>query len=179
MRHDPWLLIRHWALAALCLAPSAGCAGYRFGTDSLYPADIHTVYVPMFESDSFRPNLGERLTEKVIKQIESKTNYKVVNTPDADSVLTGRIASDTKRVLIESPTDESRELETNFQVVVNWLDRKGDLLKSGAVPLPPPLLDVGGSATVIPEIGQSIATGQEKTLDRLAVEIVGMMEAPW
>ncbi len=58
------------SVTMLCLAPSAGCAGYRVGMDSLYPTDIHTVYVPMFESDSFRPNLGERLTEKVIKQID-------------------------------------------------------------------------------------------------------------
>ena len=43
----------------LALAP-AGCACYRFGAATLYPPDIHTVYVPVFESDSFRRGLGER-----------------------------------------------------------------------------------------------------------------------
>jgi hypothetical protein len=44
----------------------------------------------MFESTSFRRNLGERLTEAVVKR--SKTEpYKVVSDPNADSVLTGRI----------------------------------------------------------------------------------------
>src|ERR1051325_2587560 len=95
-------------LAAAMLAALGGCAGYRAGTASLYPPDIHTVYVPIFESDSFRRNLGERLTEAVDKEIELKTPYKVVHTPDADSVLTGRILGDTKRVVVEDQNDQPR-----------------------------------------------------------------------
>ena len=38
----------------------AGCATYQIGNRSLYPQDVHTVYVPIFDSDSFRRNLGER-----------------------------------------------------------------------------------------------------------------------
>ncbi|MBI3461837.1 MAG: hypothetical protein HY000_02090, partial [Planctomycetes bacterium] len=64
-----------------------GCAGYRIGSRSLYPPDICTVYVPVFESASFRRNLGERLTEAVCKQIEDATPYKLVNGPEADSIL--------------------------------------------------------------------------------------------
>ena len=48
-----------------------GCAGYRFGAASLYPPDIQTVYVPVFESNSFRRNLSEWLTEAVCKEIEA------------------------------------------------------------------------------------------------------------
>ncbi len=47
------------------IGASLGCAGYRLGTQTLYRRDIHTVYVPVFESDSFRSQLGERLTEAV------------------------------------------------------------------------------------------------------------------
>ena len=57
-----------------------------------YPKDIHTVYVPIFESASFRPDLGERLTKAVVKRIEEVTPLKVVNSAgDADSVLIGQI----------------------------------------------------------------------------------------
>src|SRR6266481_1806454 len=86
------------ALVAIVMLAGGGCAGYRFGAASLYPPDIQTVYVPVFESNSFRRNLGEWLTEAVCKEIELKTPYKVVGTPNADSVLTGKITSDTKRV---------------------------------------------------------------------------------
>ena len=67
-----------------------GCAGYQLGSQSLYPPDIHTVYVPIIESDSFRRYLGERLTEAVCKEIDEKTPYKVVGDSSADSVLTAQ-----------------------------------------------------------------------------------------
>jgi hypothetical protein len=67
----------------------------------LYAPDVTTVYVPMIDSDSYRRDLGERLTEAVVKEIELKTPYKVVSTPDADSILSARLITDTRRTLIE------------------------------------------------------------------------------
>ena len=75
----------------------SGCIGYQVGTGSLYAPDVATVYVPMIESDSYRRDLGERLTEAVVKEIELKTPYKVVNTPNADSILSARLISDTRQ----------------------------------------------------------------------------------
>jgi hypothetical protein len=166
------------ALAVACLL-AAGCAWYQVGASSLYPPDIRTVYVPMFESDSFRRHMGERLTEAVVKEIELKTPFKVVDSPNADSVLTGRIVSETKRVLVESRTDEPRELELTLKVQVTWADRKGDLIQQGVIPLPPQALNVTQSATVVPEVGQSIATGHHTAIQRMAEQIVGLMEQPW
>ena len=102
------------ALLAIALLAAGGCAAYRFGSASLYPADIQTVYVPMFQSDSYRRDLAERITEAVCKEIEKRTNYKVVNTPNADSVLSGRLLNDVKRIIVESPTDEPRESQVEF-----------------------------------------------------------------
>jgi hypothetical protein len=166
------------AIVAGCLL-SAGCAWYQVGSGTLYAPDISTVYVPLFESESFRRHLGERLTEAVVKEIELKTPFKVVNDPNADSVLTGRIVGETKRVLVESPTDEPRELEVQIAVEVVWVDRKGDLIQQGVVPLPPEMLDVTQRATIVPEVGQSIATGHQTAIQRMAEQIVGLMEEPW
>jgi hypothetical protein len=165
-------------LAAI-LVSAPGCAGYQIGTRSLYPADIQTVYVPMFESDSFRRNLGERLTEAVCKQIERDTPYKVVSSPNADSVLSGRIVFDTKRVLVEDPFDNPRDIQTNFQVVVTWANRKGDLIQGGAVPLPPAFVDIGRTNDLIPEYGASTAVSEQIVIQRLAEQIVALMESPW
>ncbi len=68
-----------------------GCASYQYGQSARFPRDVQTVYVPMIESDSFRRFLGERLTEAVCKQIEIDTPYKVVNDPNADTVLYVRL----------------------------------------------------------------------------------------
>ena len=51
-----------------------------------------------------------------------------MGTPDADSVLTGKLINDTKRVLIEDQYDQPRETEVNMAVEVRWVNRKGDLL---------------------------------------------------
>lgn len=163
-----------WALLA------SACAPYRFGARSLYPPDIRTVYVPIFESDSFRRNLGERLTEAVVKEIELKTPYKVVGTPLADSVLSGRITSDTKGVTVIAPTDEARQLELNLVVQVTWIDRKGDLIRQAQeIALPASLAEVNQTITFVPEAGQSITTAQQDAIQRLARQIVALMEAPW
>src|SRR6476619_7380522 len=89
-----------------------GCIGYQVGTGSLYAPDVATVYVPMIDSDSYRRDLGERLTEAVVKEIELKTPYKVVNTPDADSILSARLLTDTRRRVIQNAFSDPRVSET-------------------------------------------------------------------
>jgi hypothetical protein len=169
------------SILILACVSVAGCAGYHMGVRSLYAPDIETIFVPIFESNSFRPDLGERLTEAVIKEIEQKTPYKVVGNPDdADSVLSGRILSDEKRVLIENNNDAPRQLEAALVIEVRWVNRRGDLIRDpGAVPLPPPLLTMQETAALVPEAGQSIATSQQEAIDNLATRIVEMMEIPW
>jgi hypothetical protein len=169
-----------WLVVASPLAAMLGCANYRMGARSLYPPDIETVYVPVIESNSYRRNLGEWLTEAVVKEIENVSPLKVVNTPEADSVLSCRIVSDTKQIAMESQTDEGRELQVTFQVSVSWVDRKGDLIRpSQAIPGPVALSTIQNTANMFPEIGQSITSAQQTAIKRLAQQIVSMMEAPW
>jgi hypothetical protein len=160
-----------------------GCAGYRFGNNTLYAPNVRTVYVPMIQSDSFRTtpsiDVGERLTEAVCKEIEKRTPFKVVSSPDADSVLTARVVADTKRMVVESPTDQSRMVEMNFQVLVTWADRGGAVLASGGVPMPAASVDVGQSAMLVPEFGRSVASTQQEMIVKMAQQIVGLMEEPW
>jgi len=167
------------ALAALSAVAFGGCAAYRFGAASLYPPDIQTVYVPMFESNSFRRNLSELLTEAVCKEIEIRTPYKVVGTPQADSVLTGKLLGDTKRVIIEDKFDQPRETEVNMVVQIHWVNRRGDMLNSSAVPLPQDLVSISTSGNLVAEYGQSVATAQLQSVQRMASQIVSLMETPW
>lgn len=168
------------AIACMILLGLGGCAGYQLGNQTLYPQDIHTVAVPMFQSNSFRRNLGERLTEAVVKEIEAKTPYKVVNDPSADSVLTGRLVGEGKQVLVPMLTGDAREVQVRMQVQVSWVDRRGRMLRDAVnVPMPDELVDVTGTGNVVPEVGQSITTAQQQAISRLAEQIVGLMEKPW
>lgn len=157
-----------------------GCASYRMGSDTLYAPDVQTVYVPMIESDSFRRDLGERLTEAVVKEIELKTPFKVVGTLDADSILSTRLVSDTKRVIVENANDDPRVLELNMVAEVTWLNRRREPLRlPTTLALPPELLPFNQTSTMIAEGGQSIATAQQQAIERLAQQIVSTMEEQW
>ncbi|MBN2217790.1 MAG: LptE family protein [Pirellulales bacterium] len=157
-----------------------GCMGYQIGNRSLYPSHIQTVYVPTFDSNSFRRDFGERLTEAVIKEIELKTPYKVVNTPNADSVLTAHILGENKQVVARDYYDDPRQVQVNMTVQVDWVDRRGQMLRSTeAMALPPELAVVAGSSDLTPEVGQSVATAQQQAIQRTAEQIVAMMEKPW
>jgi hypothetical protein len=167
-------------LSAICLLPfCSGCATYQVGNASLFPQDIQTVYVPMVESASFRPDLGEKLTEAIAKEIERRTPYKVVGSPNADSILSATLIDETKRVIVENKFDEPRSTEVNYQVRVTWINRKGDQIYNGAVPLPPQFVQLGQGTNYIPEFGHSYTTTELQVMDKLAAQIVGLMENPW
>jgi hypothetical protein len=69
-----------------------------------------------------------------------------------------------------------REGQIAFQITVIWTNRRGaQVAPAATVPLP----TVDQSANMFPEIGQSVSTAQQQTIDRLAKQIVGMMESPW
>src|SRR6267142_5700529 len=140
-----------------------GCAGYQLGQRSLYRPDIRTVHVPVIQSDSYRRYLGERLTEAVVKEIELRTPYKVVDSVSADSVLSVRLVSDTKRVLANNRFSEPRDIETDFFIQTSWIDRRGDLIMShDDIPAAPLLVNLGQQANFVPEGGQSLVTGQQE-----------------
>jgi hypothetical protein len=103
----------------------------------------------------------------------------VVGSAEADSVLTARIVADTKRMQVESPSDQSRMVEMNIQVLVTWADRGGSVLASGAVPLPAASVDVGQAAVLVPEFGRSVVSTQQEGIVKMAQQIVGLMEEPW
>lgn len=167
-------------LLSISLLALAGCIGYQVGAGSLYAPDVTTVYVPMIDSDSYRRDLGERLTEAVCKEIELKTPYKVVSTPDADSILSARLLTDARRTLIENAFDDPRLSETELRAEVTWLNRRRlPIVPMQEIPVPPNLVEISQSSNLIPESGQSVATSQQQAIERLAQQIVSTMEAPW
>jgi hypothetical protein len=176
-----WTVPLHWVVLVSC-GPLLliGCASYRMGSQTLYAPDVQTVYVPMIESDSFRRDLGERLTEAVVKEIELKTPFKVVGTPDADSILATRLVSESKRVTVENRNDDPRAIELNTSAEVTWINRRREPLRLPAtIALPPELLAMNQTATLIPEGGQTLVTSQQQSIVRLAQQIVSTMEEPW
>jgi hypothetical protein len=180
MRRTPIHPRTLWLLALAAGTCWPGCASYQIGNNNLFRPDVRTVHVSVFESESLRPNLGEWLTEAVIKEIERRTPYKVVSSADADSTLSGRVVRETKRVLAQNQNSDARLYEAEFVVEVRWLNRRGEvLLQRTAIPLPQLSVSANGVASFIPEAGQSAVSAQEQIIQRAAEHIVDQMETWW
>ncbi len=168
--------------------------GYQVGP--VHTNHIRTVRVPLFKNRTYRLGLEDDLTRAVIKEIEAKTPYKVVASGQtADTELDGAIVNTGKNIINRNPLNEVREAETTVAVEIYWRDlRTGELLsqpKKKADPLPQALdpapiavtpdkpLLVTSTWTFIPELGQSLNSSQLKACEKLASQIVGMMENPW
>jgi len=203
MKRTPLIRCGGLALVALALALLPGCANwdghfclFGYTTRPLYDLGIRTVRVPIFKNFTFRRGLEFQLTEAVVREIESKTPYKVVQDCDADTELIGTIVGRSKAVINYNQLAETREAQTTLTVEVVWRDLRaghgGEVLslpvpgKPGDPPPPPPApgapappVLVQSLGTFIPELGGSLTTAEKENVDRLAVQIVSMMEKPW
>lgn len=169
---------RFLLLTILGLPILSGC-GYVVGNG--FQSDVRTIHVPMFTSDAFRRNVAERVTESVHKQIEQRTPYRVVTAASqADTRLVGHISSVRKDLLSETEFDDVRELQVLYEVQLRWEDlRTGAVLATRNVPLDRAFGDLAVSATMAPEVGQSLATAEQSVIDQLGREIVNLLEVPW
>lgn len=154
-----------------------GC-GYTVGNS--YQPDVQTVYVPIFENKTFRRGFEYQLTEAVQQKIQSRTPFRLANGVEADTRLTGTIKEIRKSVLGTTQFDDPRNLNLQFVVEVTWEDmRSGKILSQQQVPITPDVVELVSSASFAPEVGQSLATATQTATNRLANQIVQLMEAPW
>jgi len=159
---------------------ATGCASYQFGSRSIFRDDVRTVYVPVARNDTFRHDVGPRLTEAVIRQIELRTPYKVTGDPAADSTLMIRVARETKQVLTRAGTNEPRALDAVASAVISWTDRRGEpILQNQQVIEATLATELTQGARFVPEAGQSMETALQATIDDLADQIVSQMELRW
>ena len=175
----------------------------RYTTKTNFDSNIRTVRVPLFKNSTFTPGGGagqgleNELTLAVIREIESKTPYKVVNgNVPADTELSGSIVNFSKNIINRNQLNEIREAETNLAVQIIWKDlRTGEILSRpradvnkgtpvalggdpNVQPDTTPVL-VTSLTSFIPELGQSITSARKTNVDVLATQIVAMMEIPW
>ena len=169
------LAVVTWSALGLLLL--SGC-GYVVGSG--FPAEVRTIHVPTFESQSFRRGIEFQLTEAVQKEIQKRTHFRLAPKQWADTELTGRFVDARKDVLGETSLDDPRELRLSLHVEATWKDlRTGQILAQHQIPLDAATVQLVSQAEYAPEVGQSLATALQQSVDRLARRIVDMMETPW
>jgi len=166
------------AVTALTLAALLSGCGQNWTTgysgETLYPDNVSTVYVEMFDSTSLRRGHEYDLTDAVAKRIEAETPYKIVSDRNtADTVLSGRVDK-IGLAILTGERQTGRPLEKQFQItaVVNWKNvRTGKLFinqKSAA-----------GAVSYSTFQQQGIAYASAQAANHLAERIVEMMQNPW
>ena len=179
--HNDW----NGFLAGICLAvtlivSAPGCAAYRFGAESIFPTGIRTVHIPVADNQTFRHDLGVRLTESLVRQVEQNTPYKVVSDPYADSILECTVHSESKVVLAETASDDPRALDAIVSVDASWRTRDGrGLMQNRPTSADGDSIGFSQSVRMVPEAGQSADMAMQDAIDRLARRIVSQMEARW
>ncbi|MEO1524328.1 MAG: LPS assembly lipoprotein LptE [Planctomycetota bacterium] len=168
-------------IAVACVTlTSVGCAPYRFGSAALYPTEIRTVHIPIVQNTTYRHDLGVRLNEALVREVEQRTPYKVVSSPNADSVLRCSITGTSKTVLSETENDDPRALDAAISVAAAWTSRDGRrLMQNSRSTMDADQLGFGQSMRFVPEVGQSIDTATQSAIDGLARRIVSQMENRW
>ncbi len=155
------------AFAALC-----GCAGYS--NESLFPKEVGSVYVEMFDNRTFWRGVEYELTDALAKRIEAETPYKIISSRDrADSVISGQIVSINQFwVSTERETGRALEKDVEIQATVNWKNLKtGELLISNQT--------VSASASYSDWQKQDFLYASNLAANNLARKIVELMEKGW
>ena len=158
----------------LCLG-LCGCGGMAgYSNESLFPDDIHSVCLEMFDNQTFRRGVEYELSDALAKRIEVDTPYKIVSSSDrADSVISGQIVSIGEMAL---STDRNvgtvLEKQVELRAVVNWKN-----LKTGQLMMDQ--LKVDASASYSPYQQQDFKYASALAANNLARKIVELMERKW
>jgi hypothetical protein len=145
-----------------------------YSNESLFPKEVGSVYVEMFDNRSLWRGVEYTLTDALAKRIEAETPYKIISSRDrADSVISGQIVSISQFwVSTERESGRALEKEVELQATVNWKNLKtGELLINNQ--------SVSASANYSGWQKQDFLYASNLAANNLARRIVELMEKEW
>jgi hypothetical protein len=119
------------ALIFTCLVALGGCGYHAVGAAAHLPRTVHTLAVPMFQNDTQSYHTEELFTQAVIKELSSRTAYRLIAgaSAKADATLDGTITSYRVTPLTyNSRTGQSSSFLITIKARVKVVDRDGRLL---------------------------------------------------
>jgi len=158
----------------LLFLPGCNMDKQGYTNEWLYPDDVETIYVKMFDSLSFRRGHEYVLTDAICKKIEAQTPYKIVSDMNlADTVLSGQILSIGSSVLATDRYSSSPlEYEVLAVVQVKWKN-----LKTGEILINNKTAKATGSYST--QLGQDFQYASNVAVNKAADRVIELMELPW
>ncbi len=161
------------ALVLLALT-AAGCSLKGYSNSALYPEDVSSVCVRMFDNRTFWRDMEYDLTDALSKRIEAKTPYKIISNDDlADTVISGQIMEVQKSVLIrDRDSGSALQNEVLIMAVVSWKNlRTGELLIDSQ--------SISATAEYSEPMNQGVGYATNLAANKLAERIIELMQTRW
>ena len=112
-------------LALLLVLPILGCGYHLSGKGSNLPAHVKVIGVPAFTNSTSRPELAQRVTEKITQELVRRGKYRVTqDSAGVDAVLSGVVENWTSRpVLLGAERSEATRVAVTLRASVRFEDK--------------------------------------------------------
>ncbi|NUN22121.1 MAG: LptE family protein [Candidatus Jettenia caeni] len=157
------------ALLLLFVIPMGGCG---YSSKSLLRSNVRSVYIPIFDNDTFRRGFEFDLTKAIRDQILMRTPLNIVNKDEADSVLFGKITNVYENVLIEDTRDNIVESKVTIGLEIRWVDKR-----TGRVIVE--RKNIHAPAEFIVRRNETLTSASNEAFVRVARSVVEAMQEDW
>jgi len=159
-------LLRQLICVAFVFVLVSGCG---YSQKSLIDRKINTIYISIFENNTFVRGIEFDIAKAVKDEIMSRTSLRIVQKDSADVIMTGEIGGSAQAALSQS-RDNIVESSVSISASVTLLDtRTGRSMGGGA----------GGGASFIVDRGENVQSATEEAIANLARVLVGNLEEEW
>lgn len=159
-------LLRQLICVAFVFVLVSGCG---YSQKSLIDRKINSIYINIFENNTFIRGIEFDIAKAVKDEIMSRTRLRIVQKDSADIILTGKIGDSVQAALSQS-RDNIVESSVSISVSIELLDtRTGRIMGGGA----------SGSAAFLVDRGENVQSATEEAIANLARDLVNKLEEEW
>lgn len=123
-----WASLAVWVLSLI----GSGCGYHTVGHTVALPANVHTIAIPGFVSQSQTFRIEQRLTDAVVREFNARTQFHVIHdvkNDEADAILKGTVLSASSAPLAyDSQTGRAASALITVSMQVTLTDRQGKVL---------------------------------------------------
>ncbi len=161
--------LKYCLLVMLLIGAATGCG---YSSRSILKQNVGTVYIPIFDNETFRRGLEFGLTKALKDEIMFKTQLKIANKEDADSIIEGVVVKFDESVMIVDSEDNIMESRIFIRVDFIWRD-----LRSGRAIVQ--YKGVTSPTEFVVKRGETIESAKNEAYVDIAERIVDLMNERW
>lgn len=158
---------------ALSACASDPASGYSFKPS--FRDDVTSVNVQMFQNQTFYHGLESELSSAVITELRRQSPYKILNSEQAQTTLTGTIVrADLRRLSVGRDTGIAEDMAFLLTIDFTWKNaRTGKVIVSRK--------EFTAAESFVParNVSEPIEQGQQAAVSRLARDLVNELRSSW